>query len=168
VIKDYPEDVESRLHAPGRWRLSIHVGSSMFFDLLGFRPEHLAGTSNDFSQVDVFLPHPVYGAYGWVAVVSPGRRTTARALGAIGEAHAADRRRVERRFDPLGLNAVCRAIRRPSSALPSDQTCLVRDDRRLNAVPGIQLDQDRTDMGLDGALHQVQPPGDLPVGQTLP
>jgi hypothetical protein len=97
VTKDYPDDVESRLDLPGRWRLNIHVGSEMFTDLLGYPPELVGESTIDFSETDVFLPHPLYGASGWVAVVNPGPRTTSRALAALREAHLADQRRVLRR-----------------------------------------------------------------------
>lgn len=97
VSKDYPDDVESRLGANGRWRLNIHVGSEMFTDLIGYPPELIGDSTIDFSKTDLFLPHPLYGAYGWVAVVNPGPRTTPGVLVALREAHLADRRRVERR-----------------------------------------------------------------------
>lgn len=97
VTKDYPDDVESRLDTPGRWRLNIHVGSEVFTDLVGYPPESIGESTIDFSETDMFLPHPLYGAYGWVAVVNPGPRTTPRALAALCEAHLADQRRVERR-----------------------------------------------------------------------
>lgn len=97
VTKDYPDDVESRLDAPGRWRLNIHVGSATFSDLVGCPPESAGEMTVDFSESDVFLPHPLYGAYGWVSIVNPGPRTTPRALTALREAHRSDQRRVERR-----------------------------------------------------------------------
>jgi hypothetical protein len=97
VTKDYPDDVESRLNMPGRWRLNIHVGSEMFTDLVGYPPELIGESTIDLSQTDVFLPHPSYGAYGWVAIVNPGPRTTTRALAALCQAHLADQHRVLRR-----------------------------------------------------------------------
>ena len=59
---------------------------------------HIAVTFSkvDFFQTDAFLPHPLYGAYGWVCVVS-GPSTMTRALKALHQAHLADQRRVERR-----------------------------------------------------------------------
>jgi hypothetical protein len=94
VVKDYPDDTASRLGAD-RWRLNIHVGSQLFTELIGSTPQGLADSEFDFSEVDVFLPHPVYGANGWVSIVNPGPATTDRAVAALGEAHAADRRRVD-------------------------------------------------------------------------
>jgi hypothetical protein len=96
VTKDYPEDTASGLDAPGRWRLNIHVGAPMFAELLGYGPDAIP-PALDHTAADVLQPHPVYGPYGWIAVVNPGPRTLDRLLEALREAHAADRRRVERR-----------------------------------------------------------------------
>ena len=90
VTKDYPDDESSRLDAPGRWRLNIHVGPELVAELVD-------STVADNGEADVFLAHPLYGAYGWVAIVNPGHRTTARAVELLREAHIADQRRVERR-----------------------------------------------------------------------
>jgi hypothetical protein len=113
VTKDYPDDVESRLDAPDRWRLNIHVGSRLFTDLVGYPPESIEETTVDFSQTDVFLPHPLYGAYGWISVVNPGPSTTARSLEALHEAHLADQLRAERRRSRGGANPAQGPIRDP-------------------------------------------------------
>ncbi len=97
VTKDYPEDTGSRLSAPDRWRLNIHVGPATFLGLVGRPPASIDPAAVDHGVTDVFLPHPLYGAQGWVAVVNPGPATTDRALEALHEAYLADRRRVERR-----------------------------------------------------------------------
>lgn len=47
----------------------------MFIDLVGYSPESIGELTIDFNETDKFLPHPICGAYGWVAVVSPGPRT---------------------------------------------------------------------------------------------
>lgn len=97
VTKNYPDDTASRLDQEGRWRLNIHVGAEAFTDLLGHSPEETDDSGADHSATDLLLPHPLYGAYGWVCVVNPGSATTERALEALRLAHLADRRRVERR-----------------------------------------------------------------------
>lgn len=98
VTKDYPDDANSRLDDPDRWRLNIHVGSAVFTELIGRRPDEISEHRPDHSAEDVFHPHPLYGAYGWVCVVNPGTATLQRALEALHDAHLADRRRVERRL----------------------------------------------------------------------
>ncbi|GAA5029473.1 DUF6194 family protein [Microbacterium fluvii] len=97
VTKDYPDDEESRLGAPDRWRLNIHVGSAVFTELIGRAPEQADDAAVDYSAVDVFIPHPLYGAYGWVSIVNPDSATLDRAVEALRGAHEDDRRRVERR-----------------------------------------------------------------------
>ena len=97
VTKNYPDDAGSRLDAADRYRLNIHVGSSVFTELLGHPPKDFDGYDVDHSATDVFTSHPLYGAYGWVCVVAPGAATLDRALEALRGAHLADRRRVERR-----------------------------------------------------------------------
>ncbi|MCS5733432.1 DUF6194 family protein [Herbiconiux daphne] len=100
VTKDYPDDALSNLDPAGRWRLNIHVGATVFAELTGETPDDVA--TRDFSEEDVFLPHPVYGALGWVAVVDPGERTLATALTLLRAAHDDERRRVERRRSRAG------------------------------------------------------------------
>ncbi len=97
VTKDYPDDAASRLDAPDRWRVNIHVGSRAFTDLIGYAPGDIDEGTVDFSTADVFNPHPLYGAYGWVCVVNPGESTLDRTLDALRGAHLDDRRRVEHR-----------------------------------------------------------------------
>lgn len=97
VTKNYPDDEASRLDVADRWRLNINVGPAAFRELLGHGPEEIDEAEVDYGAEDVFVPHPLYGAYGWVCVVNPGDRTLDRALTALRAAHLADRRRVERR-----------------------------------------------------------------------
>jgi hypothetical protein len=126
VTKNYPDDVDSRLDAPDRWRLNIHVGTKAAAELLRHASEDIGDSAMDHGAVDhgavdhgaadhgaadygaadVFLPHPLYGAYGWVCVVNPAESTLDRALEALRSAHRDDRRRVERRRgDDSALNA---------------------------------------------------------------
>lgn len=92
VTKDYPDDRASRLGG-GRWRLNIHVGAGAVAELVGAEPAGGYYAAAD----DVFVPHPLYGAYGWVCVVNPGTATLDRAVEALRRAHLDDRCRVERR-----------------------------------------------------------------------
>ncbi|NYF10623.1 hypothetical protein HDC94_001779 [Leifsonia sp. AK011] len=97
VTKDYPDDAGSRLDEGRRWRLNIHVGTAVFTELLGYPPERSEGSSVDYSTSDTFLPHPLYGPYGWVCIVNPGTATINRPLAVLRGAHVADRQRVVRR-----------------------------------------------------------------------
>lgn len=104
VTQDYPDDAKSRLDDDDRWRLNIHVGPAVFAELLGYPPEQSDGVGVDYSITDAFLPHPLYGAYGWVCVVNPARVTTPRVLETLRVAHQDDRRRVERRQGRTGVS----------------------------------------------------------------
>lgn len=92
VTKDYPDDAQSHLAPPHRWRLNIHVGQRKSSELtLG------VADPTDFAATDVFLPHPVYGSLGWVAVVNPGEKTMPVLSSLLRDAHADARRRSARR-----------------------------------------------------------------------
>ena len=89
VTKNYPDDTASDLDCPGRWRVNVHVGRRAL-------PE-LVGEQEDLAATDVLLPHPVYGALGWICVVNPGVRTTETVVRLLREAHEAARAREARR-----------------------------------------------------------------------
>jgi hypothetical protein len=95
VTKNYPDDALSDLDHPGRWRLNVHVGKSALRELTGEDPGPV-----DFSAVDTVLPHPVYGAQGWISIVNPGLATQPLAVRLLREAHDAAVRRASRRHDP--------------------------------------------------------------------
>ncbi len=98
VTKDYPGDTLSELDPPGRWRLNIHVGRARFTELTGEGPRR-ATADRTFAAPDVILPHPVYQALGWIAVVNPGDQTTPVVVALLREAHQDARRRSLRRSD---------------------------------------------------------------------
>ncbi len=92
VTKDYPGDTGSELDPPDRWRLNIHVGRARFTELTGEEPR-AAESSVDYSASDTVLPHPVYRAQGWIAIVDPGVRTSTIAVSLLRLAHEDARRR---------------------------------------------------------------------------
>lgn len=96
ITKDYPDDSACDLDRPGRWRLNIHVGTESFTELIGERPRE-EGAPRDFTATDTLLPHPLYRLQGWIAIVNPGERTEAQALGLLRAAHDDAVRRAERR-----------------------------------------------------------------------
>ncbi|MFJ6722842.1 DUF6194 family protein [Streptomyces sp. NPDC091259] len=93
VTKDYPDDTASDLDASGRWRVNVQVDRAAVRELTGEGPY-------DFAAVDRVLPHPVYGALGWVCVVNPGERTAETVVALLRSAHEAARRRFTRRHAP--------------------------------------------------------------------
>ena len=84
VTKDYPGfDEASRLSArAGLFRLNLDVGRAVFTELFGFAPSELDAHRDrfDFTEIDALFPHPVYGAYAWVSVITPAARTRDRVL----------------------------------------------------------------------------------------
>ncbi|MFC7877958.1 DUF6194 family protein [Isoptericola sp. NPDC057391] len=88
VTKNYPGDAGCDLDRPDRWRVNVHVGRDRARELVG---------GGEPADVDVLLPHPLYGDLGWVCVVNPAERTTPLVLDLLRVAHAAARRRYERR-----------------------------------------------------------------------
>jgi hypothetical protein len=102
VTKDYPGfDEQSQLNRPGIHRVNVHAGSERFTELLGFSPREFDRHRQefDFAEPDRFLPHPVYGGQGWVAVVAPGPRTWDALLQLTEHARRQAGRRHERRTE---------------------------------------------------------------------
>jgi len=98
VTKNYPEDTSSNLDPAGRWRVNIHVDRATFRELTaGGDASSAVGGTVDPAATDVVLPHPVYGAAGWIAVVNPGPGTGGLVLRLLRDAHAAARVRYARR-----------------------------------------------------------------------
>ena len=99
VRNDYEGfDVRSELSRPGVFRLNVGVGRERFEDLVGHAPaaHERHHDEVDYAALDRLLPHPVYAAQGWVAIVCPGARTGALARTLLAEAHARARRSQER------------------------------------------------------------------------
>ncbi|TDB94409.1 hypothetical protein E1266_16960 [Actinomadura sp. 7K534] len=96
VTKDYPGDDLSGLGPAGRWRVNVHVGRARYAELTGEEPGR-EPAPRDFGAADVILPHPVYWALGWIAVVVPGERTALTVVALLREAHENARRRAVRR-----------------------------------------------------------------------
>lgn len=107
VTKNYPDDATSNLDPAGRWRVNVHVGRARAAELTGAvgpdAGEPRAGEPGTGGQptppdtADAVLPHPVYGAAGWIAVVNPGPATGETVLALLRDAHDAARARFERR-----------------------------------------------------------------------
>ncbi|MFG2721849.1 DUF6194 family protein [Streptomyces sp. NPDC048416] len=113
VTKDHPGDTASRLGLPGRRRVNVHVDRATFRELTGgersLAGEERGGSgeerggacgAHDYAAVDRVMPHPVYGALGWVCVVNPAERTTDTVVRLLRGAHEAARARAARRREP--------------------------------------------------------------------
>lgn len=74
VTKDYEGfDSDSNLNRPGLFRLNIEVGKGKFEELFGFCPKEMKENRSkfDFTASNKLFPHPLYGDYGWVSIISP-------------------------------------------------------------------------------------------------
>jgi hypothetical protein len=89
VTKNYPDDEESRLDEPDRFRVNIHVGLD--------RAPQIVNDAASSADADVFVSHPLYGAAGWVSVVNPAESTSEQAISLLHDAHEAARARTSRR-----------------------------------------------------------------------
>ncbi|MBY6060149.1 DUF6194 family protein [Microbacterium esteraromaticum] len=88
TTKDYPDDTAFEV-GRDRFRVNIHVGRD--------RVTELSDADVQPTGSDAFLPHPLYGAMGWVCVVNPGERTAGQVLDLLRDAHDAARARMLRR-----------------------------------------------------------------------
>ena len=100
VISDYDGfDTASNLNRPGVFRLNIGIGRTAFEELMGYPPRaHAAQSARfDYAAIDRLIPHPIYAAQAWVAVVNPAEQTAALARSLLTGAHARAARQHRRR-----------------------------------------------------------------------
>ena len=95
VTKNYPDDEQSQLDLDGTFRVNFAAGRAAFTE---WTEGSKAGSANsDPSVLDRIIAHPVYGSLGWLAVVNPGRRTSADTGQLLRQAYELARSRYERR-----------------------------------------------------------------------
>ncbi|MEU3503589.1 DUF6194 family protein [Streptomyces hundungensis] len=99
VTKNYPDDAASDLDSPGRWRVNVNVDRATFQELTGEEPRGIS-RPRDYAATDTVMPHPVYGALGWISVVNPAERRTDTVVHLLRSAHEAARLRFARRHEP--------------------------------------------------------------------
>jgi Family of unknown function (DUF6194) len=92
VIKDYGDfDNASNLDRPGVFRLNLGISKQTFESLFADDAVPL-----DFTQLDVLLPHPIYGKNHWVCVLNPSEATFDSLKPLIAEAHGIAKGRYDR------------------------------------------------------------------------
>jgi hypothetical protein len=73
IVTNDDHDQASELNRPGVFRLNIGVGRATFERLVG---DQLAGGAQpDYTALDRLLPHPVYAAQRFVAILNPSAAT---------------------------------------------------------------------------------------------
>ncbi len=100
VTKDYPGEPSSGLDRPGAFRVNVHAGTQEFLRRTGHAATDEVTDGPDPRTPDVVIAHPVYGSYGWLAVVDPGPATQDDLRDLLTGAHAMARTRAERRARP--------------------------------------------------------------------
>lgn len=96
MTKDYPDEPRSGLDQPDAFRLNIAAPSGELERIIGSSAHGGARSIDDVQSRDVWFPHPVYGAAGWLSVVNPDAERT-EALRLLEAAHRAARERYRRR-----------------------------------------------------------------------
>jgi predicted DNA-binding protein (MmcQ/YjbR family) len=74
-------DASSNLGRDGVFRLNIGVSPATFDRLVG------AQKAPDYTALDTIIPHPVYAAQQWIAVLNPSADTFERIKPLLAEAH---------------------------------------------------------------------------------
>jgi Family of unknown function (DUF6194) len=94
TIKEHngDNDKSSNLDRDGVFRVAIGLAPQSYKDLFGARPPRPAKggvveTSDDFTAVDLLMPHPIYAWMGWAQILSPTDKTYKRTFHLISEAH---------------------------------------------------------------------------------
>lgn len=99
VIRDMRGfDEDSNLDRASVFRLNIDLGRDEFQRQFGYPPakfaDHRPGI--DFTQLDILMPHPMYGRQAWASIINPNpRRQDIDQL--ISQAHGRAQQRENRR-----------------------------------------------------------------------
>ena len=100
IVTSDQYDSFSDLNRPGVFRLNMGVSRETFAALFGDSrfpddPAEVAATGYDFTALDTFVPHPVYGRMHWISVLNPSDATFEQVTVLMAEAYdrAVDRLR---------------------------------------------------------------------------
>ena len=136
LVSNHAHDQASDLDRPGVYRLNVGVGKATFRSLF---PED---ADQDYAALDVLMPHPVYAAQSWIAVLNPRDETLEKLRPLLHESY----RQGEPKFSPAshsqgpGLRPTIRtALASPNhsgvrSALYPNISWAVRDRHRHMVV----------------------------------
>ena len=89
----HTSDTASALAPRGAFRVNVGVGRETYRALFGPEPSWGPGggvvqTGHDFTQIDTFLPHPIYAPMSWICIVSPSEVSMPQVHAYLREAHA--------------------------------------------------------------------------------
>jgi Family of unknown function (DUF6194) len=82
----------SNLNRSSMYRLNVGISRTTYQSMFGSKPsrsdEH--DTTFDFTTLDQFMPHPVYGQMSWVCVLNPSAETFKTVQSLLAEAYDLD------------------------------------------------------------------------------
>jgi hypothetical protein len=92
---DNEYDNRSNLNREGVFRINLGVRPETFRGM--FPPTESDGSELDYTQLNVFLPHPDYAKQSFLCILNPSGDNVGRLQDLIHEAHGVSRARYERR-----------------------------------------------------------------------
>ncbi len=89
---DGANDKSSNLDRDGVFRVAIGLAPASYTKLFGARPARpaqggIVDTGDDFTALNVLMPHPIYAWMGWAQILNPAAETYAEISPLIHEAH---------------------------------------------------------------------------------
>lgn len=101
--RDGPNDKASNVDRSGVFRLNLGISKAAFVDLFGSVPARppagtVVATGHDFTQLDLIMPHPVYGWMSWIGVLNPSEETFQTLMPLITEAVDLARKKYRKRL----------------------------------------------------------------------
>ncbi len=82
---DNEYDRLSNLDRPSVFRLNIGVSRETFIKLFGESPNN--AKADDYTALDVIMPHPVYAPQSFICVLNPGEQTFQKVKDLLAEAY---------------------------------------------------------------------------------
>jgi Family of unknown function (DUF6194) len=107
---DGANDKSSDLDRDGVFRVAIGLAPDSFERLFGARPARPAqggvvDTDDDFTALNLLMPHPIYAWMGWAQILSPTAETSDQLFPLIQEAHHVAVTKFEKKVKSSGRGA---------------------------------------------------------------
>lgn len=100
---DGPNDRSSNLSREGVFRLSFKPLISTYTDLCGERPHRprkgeVVDLDLDFTELNTFLPHPIYSWMGWMMILNPSYSKLESVIKLLNESYSQAKDKFEKRI----------------------------------------------------------------------
>ena len=91
--KNGDNDKSSNLDREGIFRLSLGISKESYNKRFGPSPKRpskgcIVDTGHNFTETNIFMPHPIYAWMSWIQVLNPTEITFSSALPLLTEAHS--------------------------------------------------------------------------------